>query len=166
MLCVHVILCFSLTPTAIDLGNLQQPSSVVHSNSRIIQPLNTQRKYRKKQVSVQHFGGKLLHANTSRVRVSTCNRPVIRRGEVSTLPIQRVRLTPDVSCLQCTSWMQVYNQLRRLLPDVSPLWDKPAGLYLIASRSINRLSEVPTLQPLLLLNMPSAVATPLPGMRP
>jgi len=45
-----------------------------------------------------------------------------------------------------------------------PMWDKPAGRYLTSSRSTNRLSGVPTL--LLLLNLPSAVATPLLGMSP
>jgi len=47
-------------------------------------------------------------ACTSGVRGGVCNEHVIRRGEVSTLPIQRVGVTPDVPCLQRTSWMQVW----------------------------------------------------------
>jgi len=47
-------------------------------------------------------------ARTSGVRGGACNEPVIRRGEVPTLPIQRLGLTPDVPCLQRTSWMQVW----------------------------------------------------------
>ena len=46
------------------------------------------------------------------------------------------------------------------------MWDRLAGHYLTASKNTNRPSEVPTLQTLLLLSMPSAVATPLLGMRP
>jgi len=47
---VHVIPCFSLTPTAIYyrepnvLATMQQPSSVVHSKLQYIQYLNTQGK--------------------------------------------------------------------------------------------------------------------------
>ena len=80
---------------------MQQPSSVVYSKLQY----NTTSKYtnkqdRKKQVFSSRFYGKLLHASTSGVRVGTCNQPVIRWGEVSTLAIQRVGLTPDVQCLQ------------------------------------------------------------------
>jgi len=70
----------------------------------------------------------------------------------------RVGLTADVPCLQCTSWMQV--------------WITKASSQAVetgrtqGAQNSCRLSEVPTLQPLLLLNMPSAVATPLLGMRP
>ena len=71
------------------------------------------KKTQKKHTGVQFnvFGGKLQEialARTSGVRGGACNEPVIRRGEVPTLPIQRVGLTPDVPCLQCTSWMQVW----------------------------------------------------------
>jgi len=50
----HVIQCFSLTPTAIVYkkpnvsATMQQPSSVVHNKLQDTQPLNTQRKHRKK----------------------------------------------------------------------------------------------------------------------
>jgi len=47
-------------------------------------------------------------SDTSGVRGDVCNEPIIRRGEVSMLPIHRVGLTPDVPCLQRTAWMQVW----------------------------------------------------------
>ena len=71
----------------------------------------TKKTQKKHRCSVRYFGGKLKEialARTSGVRGGACNEPVIRRGEVPTLPIQRVGLTPDVPCLQCTSWMQVW----------------------------------------------------------
>jgi len=110
---IHVIPCFSLTPTAIDyrepniLATMQQPSSVVHNMLQYTQSLNTQNTG-KSRCSVQCFGRKLLHSWTSGVRVGMCNQPVIHLGEVSTLPNQRVELIPDVPCLQCTLWMQVW----------------------------------------------------------
>jgi len=98
---IHVFPCFFFTPTSIDyrepnvLATMQQPSSVVHSKLQCAQ------QYTKKQKkagvrAVQNFGGKLLHTCTSSVRGNACNQPVIRMGEVSTHPIQRVGLTPDV----------------------------------------------------------------------
>jgi len=48
---------------------------------------------------------------------------------------------------------------------VGSMWDK-LDFYLTTSMSTNRLSDVPTPQPLLLPNMPSAMATPVPGTRP
>ena len=81
---------------------------VVHIESTDSTIKKTQKKHR---CSVQSFGGKLKEiapAHTSGVRGGTCNEPVIRRAEVSTLPIQRVGLAPDVPCLQRTSWMQVW----------------------------------------------------------
>ena len=59
-------------------------------------------------------------------------------------------------------WFILFSAMTALLR----MWDKPAGRYVTASRSTSRLSELPTLQPLLLLNTPSEVATPLIGMRP
>ena len=46
---IWLILCFSLTPTAIDYrepnawATMQQPSSVVHSKLQYTQPLNSQK---------------------------------------------------------------------------------------------------------------------------
>jgi len=54
------------------------------------------------------FWWEIALARTSSVRGGVCDELVIRRGEVSTLPIQRVGLTPDVPCLQHASWIQVW----------------------------------------------------------
>ena len=118
---IHVNPCFSLTPTAIDYREPNISATMQRPHQWYIVSNNTHNLYihkdntEKKQVC-SVFLWEI--ATCTGVRVSACNQLVMRRGEVSTLPIQRVGLTPDVPCLQC-----VYCNL---------LWPTDEGCCMVA----------------------------------
>ena len=100
---IHVFLCF-FTPTARELNvlaTMQQPSSVVHSKLQYTQHDNTQRNRKKGRyrcLCSSKFWREIatcMHFRCQGQRVQSASH-THAMGEVSTHPIQRVGLTPDV----------------------------------------------------------------------